>query len=73
MYKRQDPQKYADRVLHRDFVEPFAGHDAVTLVLLNQIDYKQDDDVNWGFDKLKDSSREQVFTYTLRVLSLIHI
>ncbi|WP_152351726.1 GTPase [Brachybacterium subflavum] len=33
-----DPQKYADRVLHRDFVEPFAGHDAVTLVLLNQID-----------------------------------
>ena len=33
-----DPQKYADAVLHRDFVRPFAGHDAVTLFVLNQID-----------------------------------
>ncbi|MFE5775808.1 GTPase [Brachybacterium sp. NPDC056505] len=39
-----DPQKYADRVLHRDFVEPFAGHDAVTLVLLNQIDTVREDE-----------------------------
>lgn len=33
-----DPQKYADDVLHHDFVAPFAGHDAVTLAVLNQID-----------------------------------
>ena len=33
-----DPQKYADAVLHRDFVRQYAGHDAVTLVILNQID-----------------------------------
>lgn len=33
-----DPQKYADAVLHRDFIQQYAGHDAVTLVILNQID-----------------------------------
>ncbi|MCS6711318.1 50S ribosome-binding GTPase [Brachybacterium sp. EF45031] len=33
-----DPQKYADDVLHHDFVTPFAGHDAVTMVVLNQLD-----------------------------------
>lgn len=33
-----DPQKYADDVLHHEFVQPFAGHDAVTLLVLNQID-----------------------------------
>src|SRR5699024_11232266 len=33
-----DPQKYADAVLHHDFVRPFAGHDAVTLMVLNQSD-----------------------------------
>lgn len=33
-----DPQKYADAVLHQEFVRPFAGHDAVTVLVLNQID-----------------------------------
>lgn len=33
-----DPQKYADAVLHREFVQPFASHDAVTVLVLNQID-----------------------------------
>lgn len=33
-----DPQKYADAVLHHEFVRRFAGHDAVTLFVLNQID-----------------------------------
>ncbi len=33
-----DPQKYADAVLHREFVQPFASHDAVTVFVLNQID-----------------------------------
>lgn len=33
-----DPQKYADAVLHQEFVRRFAGHDAVTMLVLNQID-----------------------------------
>lgn len=33
-----DPQKYADDVLHRQFVTPLAAHDATTLVVLNQVD-----------------------------------
>jgi len=33
-----DPQKYADAVLHDDYVKQLAGHSAVSLVVLNQID-----------------------------------
>ncbi|RKQ36614.1 GTPase [Kocuria tytonis] len=33
-----DPQKYADAVLHQDFVQPLARHGAVTMVVLNQAD-----------------------------------
>ncbi len=33
-----DPQKYADEVLHVQFITPHARHGAVTLVVLNQID-----------------------------------
>jgi GTP-binding protein EngB required for normal cell division len=33
-----DPQKYADASLHDDFLQRFAGHAAVTIVVLNQID-----------------------------------
>ena len=33
-----DPQKYADARLHRDYLTALAGHDAVTLVVLNQAD-----------------------------------
>jgi GTP-binding protein EngB required for normal cell division len=33
-----DPQKYADASLHRDYIVPFAGHAAVTLIVLNQVD-----------------------------------
>lgn len=33
-----DPQKYADEVLHVQFIAPHARHGAVTLVVLNQID-----------------------------------
>jgi putative protein kinase ArgK-like GTPase of G3E family len=33
-----DPQKYADALLHQEFVRPFAGHDAVTVLVLNQAD-----------------------------------
>ncbi|GHD08195.1 GTPase family protein [Zhihengliuella salsuginis] len=33
-----DPQKYADAVVHRDFLSRLASHDAVTLIVLNQSD-----------------------------------
>ncbi|OKL53520.1 hypothetical protein BSZ39_09035 [Bowdeniella nasicola] len=33
-----DPQKYADAVLHHEFLAPLARHAEVTLVVLNQID-----------------------------------
>ena len=33
-----DPQKYADAALHEQYLRQFAGHSAVTMVLLNQID-----------------------------------
>ncbi|WP_246956639.1 dynamin family protein [Brachybacterium sp. Marseille-Q7125] len=39
-----DPQKYADAVLHHQFVRPFAGHDAVTVLVLNQIDLVREDE-----------------------------
>ncbi len=33
-----DPQKYADALLHEDYVSALATHDAVTVVVLNQAD-----------------------------------
>lgn len=33
-----DPQKYADARLHEDYLTVLAGHDSVTLVVLNQAD-----------------------------------
>lgn len=33
-----DPQKYADDVLHADFIRPLAGHSKVTVVALSQVD-----------------------------------
>lgn len=33
-----DPQKYADAVLHDDYVKRLSGHNVVSLVVLNQID-----------------------------------
>ena len=33
-----DPQKYADAALHERYLRPLAGHGAVTVVVLNQVD-----------------------------------
>lgn len=33
-----DPQKYADAALHHRYLAPLAGHDTVTIVVLNQTD-----------------------------------
>lgn len=39
-----DPQKYADDLLHHEFVTSYAAHDATTLVVLNQVDLLRDRD-----------------------------
>ncbi|TQK71271.1 GTPase [Nocardioides sp. SLBN-35] len=33
-----DPQKYADAAIHQRFLRPLAGHRAVTMVVMNQVD-----------------------------------
>lgn len=40
-----DPQKYADARLHDDYVAALATHDAVTVVVLNQVDRLSEADV----------------------------
>ncbi len=41
-----DPQKYADAALHERYLRPLSGHDAVTVVVLNQVDTLSPDAVN---------------------------
>ncbi|GAA1486855.1 dynamin family protein [Brachybacterium fresconis] len=52
-----DPQKYADAVLHQEFVRRFAGHDAVTVLVLNQL------------DRLREQEREGVLDSLTRIAS----
>ncbi|MDO5629908.1 MAG: 50S ribosome-binding GTPase [Mobilicoccus sp.] len=40
-----DPQKYADGILHEDYLRRMRAHEAVTLVVLNQIDRLAEDEV----------------------------
>jgi len=40
-----DPQKYADARLHDDYVSALATHDAVTIVVLNQVDRLSDAEI----------------------------
>jgi GTP-binding protein EngB required for normal cell division len=40
-----DPQKYADAAIHERYLRPLAGHSAVTVVVLNQIDLLRDDEL----------------------------
>lgn len=40
-----DPQKYADAVLHDDYVRRLAAHSAVTIVVLNQADRLAEEEV----------------------------
>ncbi|WP_370326225.1 GTPase [Euzebya sp.] len=48
-----DPQKYADAALHDAYLRRFAGHDAVTLVVLNQVDRVPADDRRAVLDDLR--------------------
>lgn len=47
-----DPQKYADAVLHHDYLRRFAGHAEVTIVVLNQIDRLAPEDRRAALDDL---------------------
>ena len=51
-----DPQKYADAVLHDDYLRPLSGHAAVTVVVLNQI------------DRLSETERRQCLSDLSRLL-----
>ena len=48
-----DPQKYADEVLHVQFIAPHARHGAVTLVVLNQVDLLPESQVDGVMDSLR--------------------
>lgn len=39
-----DPQKYGDRVIHQDYIEPLSHHASTTLVVLNQVDLLEVDE-----------------------------
>src|SRR5699024_687844 len=52
-----DPQKYADAVIHQEFVRPFAGHDAVTVLVLNQADRLREDERGPVLDSLAQLAR----------------
>ena len=47
-----DPQKYADAALHQQYLRRFAGHAAVTIVVLNQIDLVPEGDRQGRVDDL---------------------
>ncbi|MBO0890877.1 MAG: 50S ribosome-binding GTPase [Acidothermales bacterium] len=48
-----DPQKYADRVVHEDFLTPHARYGAVVVVVLNQVDRLDPADADACADDLR--------------------
>lgn len=53
-----DPQKYADAVLHADFIRPMSAHAAVTAVVLNQIDLLPAEEVPGVLGSLSELLRQ---------------
>lgn len=53
-----DPQKYADAAVHQDFLRNLAAHEAVTLVVLNQVDRLAPSDVLPVMDSLRAVLKE---------------
>ncbi|MDO5051945.1 MAG: 50S ribosome-binding GTPase [Pseudoclavibacter sp.] len=53
-----DPQKYADAVLHADFIRPLSAHAAVTAVVLNQVDLLPADQAPRVLDSLRELLRQ---------------
>ncbi|MDO4898242.1 MAG: dynamin family protein [Rothia sp. (in: high G+C Gram-positive bacteria)] len=60
-----DPQKYADAVIHQDFIAPLASHGAVTLAVLNQADRLDAAEVPAVLDSLKLLLAQDGLTSTL--------
>ncbi len=52
-----DPQKYADAVIHRDFIAPLADHASVTVAVLNQVDRLAEHEVGPVLDSLRELLR----------------
>ncbi|WP_125610789.1 GTPase [Specibacter cremeus] len=48
-----DPQKYADALIHDDFIRRFSAHGAVTCVVLNQVDRLGPDEVGPVHESLR--------------------
>ncbi len=57
-----DPEKYADNIIHDDFIRPHASHSAVTLAVLNKADKLADADVPTVADSLTELLREDGLT-----------
>lgn len=60
-----DPQKYADAVIHQDFIQPLAAHGAVTLAVLNQVDRLDEAELPAVLDSLKLLLAQDGLTSTL--------
>ncbi|GGL44196.1 hypothetical protein GCM10014719_51990 [Planomonospora parontospora subsp. antibiotica] len=54
-----DPQKYADASTHRRYVTELAGHDAVTVFVLNQVDRLSPEDLAECVADLEDLLRRE--------------
>lgn len=48
-----DPQKYADAVIHDEFITPLAEHGAVTMAVLNQADRIRESEIPGVLDSLQ--------------------
>lgn len=53
-----DPEKYADSVIHDQFIRPHANHSAVTLAVLNKADKLRDGDIRSVSDSFEQLLRE---------------
>lgn len=65
-----DPQKYADAVLHDEFIAPLSRHAAVTLVVLNQADRLPSDQVQTVLASLRQLLEEDGLTTSERAAPL---
>ena len=70
-----DPEKYADSVIHDQFIRPHANHSAVTLAVLNKADLLAERDVDTVAGSYAGLLRDDGLTnaHVIPTLSLIHI
>lgn len=60
-----DPQKYADAVIHHEFIKPLAEHGAVTMAVLNQSDRLATGEIAGVLDSLQRLLAEDGLTGTM--------